>query len=121
MDSAIKQQWVAALKSGEFKQGEGALRRTDGDGVSFCCLGVLCELYRKENGGEWQPRQDGFFEMFEEHEWLPNEVAIWAGLDCNGSDTEVEIEDGEWATLPDLNDGSGWDFPKLADLIEKRL
>lgn len=37
MDSKIKEQWVAALRSGKYKQGTGYLNR---DG-KFCCLGVL--------------------------------------------------------------------------------
>lgn len=31
--------WIAALRSGEFKQGEGCLHSIDN---TFCCLGVLC-------------------------------------------------------------------------------
>ncbi len=51
MNPDVKKKWVEALKSGEYKKGYGALRdHTD----RFCCLGVLCDLYRKETGfGEW--------------------------------------------------------------------
>lgn len=44
MNSAVKEQWVAALKSGEFKQGRGLLKARKPDGVHHCCLGVLCEI-----------------------------------------------------------------------------
>lgn len=37
--------WVQALRSGEYKQGKDALRDND----KFCCLGVACEVYKKEN------------------------------------------------------------------------
>ena len=37
--------WLAALRSGEFKQGRDALRKGD----EWCCLGVLCEVARRAN------------------------------------------------------------------------
>jgi len=41
---------TAALRSGEFEQHRGSLR----DDHGYCCLGVACELYRRETGvGEW--------------------------------------------------------------------
>jgi hypothetical protein len=41
MKSELKQQWVTALRSGKYKQGEGALRDQNDQ---HCCLGVLCDL-----------------------------------------------------------------------------
>lgn len=40
MDPEIKAKWVAALRSGKYKQGRGRLRSGD----EFCCLGVLCDI-----------------------------------------------------------------------------
>jgi len=40
MKTVTKAEWIDALKSGKYKQGEGRLRRDD----RFCCLGVLCDL-----------------------------------------------------------------------------
>src|ERR1700722_19140718 len=40
MDPALKAKWVAALRSGEYKQGDGKLHNRTDD--SYCCLGVLC-------------------------------------------------------------------------------
>ncbi len=40
MDTAIKAEWVDALRSGDYAQGGGVLRR----GNNFCCLGVLCDI-----------------------------------------------------------------------------
>jgi hypothetical protein len=37
----IKTKWLEALRSGEYKQGQGALQTSD---KTFCCLGVLCEV-----------------------------------------------------------------------------
>lgn len=41
MDSTLKQEWITALRSGDYKQGKGGLKSTTN---SFCCLGVLCDL-----------------------------------------------------------------------------
>ena len=40
MDAKLKADWIAALRSGEFKQTRG--RMFDGEG--YCCLGVLCKV-----------------------------------------------------------------------------
>lgn len=40
MKKTLKLKWIAALRSGAYKQGKGRLRRGD----SYCCLGVLCEV-----------------------------------------------------------------------------
>lgn len=37
--------WVAALRSGEYRQTQGVLKDSNG----FCCLGVACDLYAKEH------------------------------------------------------------------------
>lgn len=42
MDPELKQKWIAALKSGEYKQGKACLHNEDED--TYCCLGVLNEV-----------------------------------------------------------------------------
>ena len=37
MDKKLKARWVAALRSGEYKQCQRVLH----DGVGYCCIGVL--------------------------------------------------------------------------------
>ena len=45
MNQENKERWAAALESGEYQQGRGALVRKSAMGnLSYCCLGVLCEL-----------------------------------------------------------------------------
>jgi hypothetical protein len=44
MDAKLKKQWVQALRSGDYKQGQNGLRVDEGDGPRFCCLGVLADL-----------------------------------------------------------------------------
>lgn len=44
MDPVIKSRWVAALRSGKYKQTQRMLERQDNQGfiLGNCCLGVLC-------------------------------------------------------------------------------
>lgn len=49
MNQEFKQEWMAALTSGEFTQTQGALRTTEG----YCCLGVACELMARRGWGTW--------------------------------------------------------------------
>lgn len=40
MEKSIKNKWIKALKSGEYRQARGKLKR----GSRMCCLGVLCDI-----------------------------------------------------------------------------
>ncbi len=42
MQNELRSEWVKALRSGEYVQGEGKLY-SDYDGT-YCCLGVLCRI-----------------------------------------------------------------------------
>ena len=41
MKRELYEEWTAALRSGNYKQGKYTLKNKSGE---FCCLGVLCEL-----------------------------------------------------------------------------
>src|SRR5690348_17476896 len=97
MDPQIKAEWVAALRSGEYRQGSGTLRS---DQDEFCCLGVLCDLAVKAGvpgitveerhsqvsntllgyayGGPEIPDVKGSTTSYA---YLPAAVMAWAGLD----------------------------------------
>lgn len=127
MDQEIKRQWVAALRSGDYKQGNGALRERHGDGVSdtYCCLGVLCDIAVKADvisqPDLGEAEEPGYTEHFYLHgylgaqSYLPDEVVAWAGLPSENPDIE-----GDAATLSELND-EGASFDDIADLIEEQL
>lgn len=44
MNPLIADKWATALESGKYAQGKGKLQH----GPLFCCLGVLCDLAKKE-------------------------------------------------------------------------
>jgi hypothetical protein len=122
MNPAIKAQWVAALRSGEYAQATGHLRRDAG----FCCLGVLTDIAVKAGVGKWVEGRDGGFEYPDgengvRYTLLPNGVACWAGLptDDVGCGPTVDIA-GFVTQLADHND-SGRTFAQIADAIEAQL
>jgi hypothetical protein len=88
MNPEVKAKWIAALESGEYKKGKLALRDKDD---SFCCLGVLCDLYAKETGkGTWVLQNYNYkFDANTEEDtslgrsslYAPMQVAEWSGVD----------------------------------------
>lgn len=70
MKKNIKKKWLAALKSGEYEQGQGTLVRIEESGKRYCCLGVLCHLWAKEKHKK-MPQYDAM---------PPDNVLDWAGL-----------------------------------------
>jgi len=112
MNLQIKQKWVDALRSGEYQQTQERLRKEDG----FCCLGVLCDLYGKENNVEWNLANNGHnYEFQDKESHLPSSVIEWSGVE----DHNPYIIGGI-GTLSGLND-KGFIFNEIADLIEEHL
>lgn len=91
----FKREWVAALRSGKFKQGLGYLQKGD----KFCCLGVACRI-----AGVTMPRKLDDRSTFS---FAPLNKAI-------GLNPEVSRR------LGNMND-SGTPFSDIADYIEKHL
>lgn len=131
MNPEIKAQWTAALRSGEYEQGQGSLRR---DG-KFCCLGVLCDQAVKAGIIPEPTQRDILDDLLYGQEknsiTLPAEVMEWAGVtDANplvdagilpeGVKWEVEPGDGANPALANLNDG-GTPFAVIADIIDQQL
>lgn len=109
MDKVIADKWVAALRSGEYDQGNGKLNM----GGKFCCLGVLCDIAVKEGvisprGSEHSP---DLVIYGDEAAWLPKEVMDWSGMRTDSGSL------GE-TSLVSMND-SGVPFLEIADTIEK--
>lgn len=116
MNPEIKAKWVAALRSGEYKQGRDVLRTEDD---AYCCLGVLCDLAAREGVGEWDPSYGHFVSGVADIGYAlpPTGVVEWAGL--GGVCPYVEV-DGDHPALSSLND-TGRTFGEIADLIEAQL
>lgn len=121
MNADVKARWVNALRSGEYQQTQGSLRRLlpdEGSPPGFCCLGVLCDLAEQEGLVTSAPINDGFVlaygaTRFKESAFLPTAVMEWAGL-LDDSPATYDT------TLVSLNDG-GSTFEEIAQVIEEEL
>ena len=136
MNQEIKAKWVNALRSGDYEQGQGALKNPNGQ---YCCLGVLCDLYDKHRMEEFGAESSWTVDTVSLNEYIsvldhsevgvpPNEVVDWAGLPDNNPEVLVDLEDevgGETyqyeLPIAELNDDQGLTFNELADLIEEQL
>lgn len=126
----VKAQWVAALRSGEYQQGTGALRHGDD---TYCCLGVLCELAVKAKVISAPERSSltASYEYGEEGNpsTLPEEVVEWAFRKGTPDTPKPSNPLAGKHSLAEWNDGyvtAEGDAPPLgfdgiADLIEEHL
>ena len=132
MNAEIKAQWTAALRGGEYRQGQGQLRRGD----EYCCLGVLCDLAVKAG---IIPEGDSATNLLGDTDYgaegndlhLPAEVMEWSGIGEHnpGVDRATLPKGIQWASDPtldgqaalaNLNDG-GTPFALIADIIDQQL
>ena len=113
----IREDWIAALRSGDYKRGEGLLRTADDE---FCCLGVLCDIVNNTELSEalnasrdWElidddrPRYRYVFGRSNSTAFLTAGVIRLAGL--KGGDFH--------ASLSRMND-HGSSFESIADELE---
>ena len=130
MKKELAEEWAAALKSGEYQQGTGGLRP---ELDKYCCLGVLCDLYIKNNPGKAQwlenPCSNGrkSFSVTTMEQALDTHtrtVLEWAGLfDRNPGLMKDIFVEGELRghagekTLAQLNDSGEFNFNQIADII----
>ncbi len=109
MNKRIKKLWLKALRSGQYKQTQGTLRRklTESKGYSYCCLGVLEDIRVQQGAADRFPSRNRV---------LTKACQRWAEVEEN--DPVIGIR--QPTTLADLND-SGKSFKQIANLIEKHL
>jgi len=103
MKKSIAKKWIAALRSGKYKQGTHALKFRD----EYCCLGVLCSI---------SPWRYNYTQMTDKHgmlnKILPEKVVKWAGMKkATGKYTN--------ATSLAIDNDQGMSFNKIAEIIEK--
>lgn len=112
MDAEIKSKWVTALRSGEYIQGEGALKRRFADEpVVHCCIGVLAEVAGLQ---------------LDERPGAADRTVRWSvdGDDGQLSDAILEqlgLTDETQSELIDMNDNRDFDFNDIAHYIEENL
>lgn len=141
----ILREWVKALRSGEYRQGQGQLKnetwppREEGPHMEYCCLGVLADLditQRMCNSG-WDSLDPNAYVHWESQEpiaredSLPGDLPELLNLSVELTDEQVEAVLGwkiDWEvrkynTLEHLfiylNDDEGVNFNGIADAIER--
>jgi hypothetical protein len=112
---------VAALRSGDYKQGQRRLAIVKPDGsVTYCCLGVFCEVAIADGlGVRVGERHDSMGqevkEFDDEYLVLPVSVRDWLGV----NDTDPEVAFGaEFFRMSSLNDDVYLSFREIAGAIE---
>lgn len=95
MDADLKAKWIAALRSGEFKQAQKRLKSGD----AYCCLGVLAIVHDKNA----DLRDD------------EGENDVYAQLDEMVGRLSRRIE------LVSMNDKEGKTFAEIADYVERNI
>jgi hypothetical protein len=99
----LRAKWCEALRSGEYEQAKGRLRR----GGGYCCLGVACDIAQKLVGMEWCEVPGGIQFGGSLHTW-PQKVE-----DAFGGTGHASL------VLSMMND-DGTSFNAIADAIEQR-
>jgi len=146
MRKTVLNLWLDALTSGRYRQGRNSLCQVNKDGSkSYCCLGVLCDLYNKDRRKKKKPAlktkkvkpEDTFLPklpsgvdsviLFNESEGhLPKEVARWAGF--SAKNYSGFFRDKDMPELITLNDGASGpyvdnvkkhSFNQIAEIIER--
>jgi hypothetical protein len=134
MKKDIAKLWTKALRSGKYKQGKYTLRNWNN---SFCCLGVLCDLYNKEQKKKKKKTLDVIkiddtlegkcYKYGNATSYLPAAVKKWAGMKTNKGEFNCK-EDCifNWYTLAGINDGDykGYfknSFKHIAKIIDDNV
>lgn len=114
--------WVAALRSGDYKQGRSALRTVRSSGDSFCCLGVACEAAIRDGVAVPYAMTEGsghgYYGMAGTAGALPEEVRDWLGI---GDHANIVWGSGDTPDAITANDLSHWTFDEIADAIERHF
>lgn len=114
MKSDIKEKWVAALESGEYKQTTGRLTQKVDDEFSYCCLGVLSKVCDVPVvGASTNPRFD-YSKMTD----IP--LDCWSGMPSGTFMHDIGIKWEVYQQLAQMND-NGSTFTEIATFIRKNL
>lgn len=110
LPKVFKRKWVAALRSGEFKQGRGGLHVSISS--SYCCLGVGCAVLGASLESLQRCGTITYLALIDPDR-VPDKIkdALFA------HDGNATAE----ARLISMNDSDDWSFHEIADWIEEHL
>lgn len=100
-----QRKWLAALVSGEYRQGTDVLF----NGRSYCCLGVACRI----TGMRSRKGDSGFRYFGDEFSHAPKSIVEYLALrGPNGS-----AKHGQQWSLISMNDTLGKTFKQIAEIV----
>lgn len=105
MKAEIKQQWLEALRSGRYKQGQNRLRSKEDE---FCCLGVLCDVVDPK-AWERKGSDDAGYFSHGFQSYFPSHIG-----------NQIGLPDRETSEPMSMND-NGKSFAEIADWIEANI
>jgi hypothetical protein len=128
MNIQMLTEWVAALRSNDYVQGNLALKRINGSLVSFCCLGVVQDLYAKKFPDEYEWGGTTFIGKTSggiQTSSLLNDISKDLLGRCENRTGDIYSlygrrergRGGNPVSLMELND-DGFTFSQIADMIE---
>lgn len=103
MKRSIREKWLNALRSGEYKQGHENLRRDD----TYCCLGVLCDL----DGAKWESLGRGLYRSEGDGRFYPSNERL----------EKLGIARNVAHNIAKMNDNAGKSFAQIAHWIEANV
>lgn len=138
MNPELKQKWLQALRSGQYKQTKERLKGKYG----YCCLGVLCDVSGR---GEWTKTDTGWSFRYPDAYYSDSLTSVDTDLESDLLN-EFKLDSATQNFLVALNDGTsepagihegsvldpatgkrvnvpktGRKFKEIADWIEKNL
>lgn len=121
MKAEQKLQWIAALLSGDYEQGQGRLRRKD----DYCCLGVMCDVAAQQGYGYWKnteteggmPRWKFVFGDYGQG-YLPSNSS-WSSIPPSLQNVLGLLPNQN--ILAGMNDQEGKSFEQIAQWIEENV
>lgn len=114
MQAELKQQWLEALRSGKYEQGQSNLCSISyRGGFEHCCLGVLAEVYGRK-------RSDLINHDHLDRIGLSRLLGEWGDHDLGFNANNPETHHTVQRKLAAMNDG-GKSFAEIADWIEANI
>src|SRR5687767_2414328 len=122
------QEWINALRSGNYRQGKNALARSTAEGTEYCCMGVACEIAPFEDiKGLFTTNllflydNENMVMPLRVRQWLFGKQEVVLGNPyITSMDVEHEFFDNE-SSLAELKDAHGWTFDEIAEVIEQAI
>ena len=108
----LAKKWIKALRSGKYPKAQSALVVDEENGRGYCCLGVLCEVSKKQFGLEITKFKSDLAYSSSGRKYDKFPPPVVKNFLRLGNKQEH---------LAEMNDSENKDFTEIADYIEKEI